>query len=308
MAYTIVSFNVLKMGESAVSQQSRKDWDTIARMLSDIRPDVIALQEVLKKEPVAEFVRRLSGYGGEWDFRFEQKDTVRNNREGYAFIWNTRTMGLLSVNGTIKEPHIEAKWSRSLIRPPYVGRFIPVALGSPHVEFRLINTHVVFGEDVYSEDHGNDLSDKAMRMAEYSKLIGNVFPDVVNVHDGNFRTPYTFILGDYNLSYADCFALNESLGDPKRFMLSGQRARTTISRSKAETPGEDAYANDYDHFTSSDHEDEYIQDSAVIDGPRRYYAQSGVPDFKTYVERVSDHIPMLFHLDLTRSRSPFVQI
>ena len=177
-------------------------------------------------------------------------------------------------------------------------------MGAPFVELRLINTHVVFGEDVYSEQHGNDLSDKAMRIAEYRKLITNVFPDVTNIHDGNFRTPYTFILGDYNLSYADCYAANAAADDPRRIMVSGQRQRTTISRIKAQTPGQDAYANDYDHFTSSDRESNYVQSSEVIDGPRSYYSQAGIPDFKTYLEKVSDHIPMLFRFDLAHSRNP----
>lgn len=310
MEYKFVSFNVLKMGESAIGQQAKKDWDFISRMIRDVNPDIVALQEVLKREPVAEFVRRLNGLGGSWDFRFEQKDTVRNKREGYAFIWNTQRIGLLTVDGVVKEPHIEAKWSRSLIRPPYIGRFVPVEIGALDIEFRLINTHVVFGEDVYSENHGNDLSDREMRKSEYRKLSRAVFPGVVNQHDGNFRVPYTFILGDYNLTHKDCILIDDE--EPMRGMpmCSSQKDKSTISRKIAnEDPTSwNAYVNDYDHVSCSNREDQYIQVASIIDGPARYGEQGGVPDFRRYVQTVSDHVPMVFTFDLKRPRSPFVSL
>ena len=37
-------------------------------------------------------------YGGNWDFRFEMKETIRNDREGYAFLWNRNTFSLLISN------------------------------------------------------------------------------------------------------------------------------------------------------------------------------------------------------------------
>ena len=311
MSYTIMSFNVRKMGESAIEQR-RKDWRLIARMVHEYQADLVSMQEVFSEMPVQELCRNLRMYGGNWDYRFELKETVRNGtREGYAFLWNTGTMSLLVINGKTYEPHIEAKWSRSLIRPPYVGRFIPIASGSPFIEIRLINTHIIFAKDKYSESKGISISDLQMRKNEYRKLSKEVFPMVAHERNGIFRVGYTFITGDYNMSLSDCFKIDSEITKDRISMTSDQKDKTTLSRNRAmgigtdaveqtagvpkgQIPSMDYYVHDYDHFSFSDHESDYVVSARRIDAPREFCAC----DFKYYLENISDHVPVYFKLEL----------
>lgn len=311
MSYTIMSFNVRKMGESAIEQR-RKDWRLIARMIHEYQADLVALQEVFSDMPVQELCRNLRMYGGTWDYRFELKETVRNGtREGYAFLWNTGMMSMLVINGKTYEPHIEAKWSRSLIRPPYVGRFIPIASGSPFIEIRLINTHIIFAKDKYSESKGISISDLQMRKNEYRKLSKEVFPMIAHERNGIFRVGYTFIAGDYNMSLSDCFKIDSEITESRISMTSDQKDKTTLSRNRAmgigtddveqtagvpqgQIPSMDYYVHDYDHFSFSDHESDYVVSARRIDGPRDFCAC----DFKYYLEHISDHVPVYFKLEL----------
>jgi len=256
MSYTIASFNVLKMGELAVSQRL-KDWRLIARIIKSKNADIVSLQEVLSEKPVEELCRNLNMYGGVWEYRFEQKDTVRNEREGYAFLWNKKTFSLLISDGKIYEPHIEAKWSRSLIRPPFIGRFMPCSPGSPFIEIRVINTHIIFQKDKYTQQKDIDLSALQMRLNEYRKLSKSVFPMIAHERTGDYRVSYTFITGDYNLPLRHCIMIDSEPWDERIRMVSRQEEKTTISLEKAKDETQvDAYVNDYDHFSFSSHEAE----------------------------------------------------
>lgn len=294
MSYIIASFNTLKMGEYAVSQY-KKDWKLIAKIIKSHKVDIIALQEILSEKPVLELQRNLNMYGGNWDFRFEMKETIRNDREGYAFLWNRNTFSLLISEGKVYEPHIEAKWSRSLIRPPYIGRFIPCAPCSPFIEIRLINTHIIFGKDKYSQDKGNSQSALRMRLAEYAKLSKQVFPSIAHTRSGDYRVGYTFITGDYNLPLNACVLIDSIPMDEKMQMLSRQKDKTTISLNKIqEDPHADAYANDYDHFSFSNTEKEYVLTTQRIDAPRLFC--NG--EFAHYREKVSDHVPIILKFNI----------
>lgn len=297
MSITIASFNVLKMGEMAVSQRV-KDWRLIARIIKSRNSDIVSLQEVLSEKPVEELCRNLNMYGGEWDFRFEQKDTVRNEREGYAFLWNKKTIALLVSDGKTYEPHIEAKWSRSLIRPPFVGRFMPNTPGAPFIEIRVINTHIIFHRDKYSQQKELDLSDLQMQLREYRKLSKSVFPMIAHERTGDFRVSYTFITGDYNLPLRNCVLIDSEPWDERIRMVSTQKEKTTISSERAkEAPQADSYVNDYDHFSFSNHESEYVATVHRIDAPRLFCSGN----FNTYRETVSDHVPIILKLDLKRA-------
>ncbi len=296
MSYIIASFNTLKMGEYAVSQY-KKDWKLIAQIIKSHKVDIISLQEILSERPVQELQRNLNMYGGNWDFRFEMKETVRNDREGYAFLWNRNTISLLVSDRKTYEPHIEAKWSRSLIRPPYIGRFIPCAPCSPFIEIRLINTHIVFGKDKYSQERGNDQSALRMRRAEYEKLSKQVFPSIAHTRSGDYRVGYTFITGDYNLPLRDCIFIDSRSMDEKMKMQSGQHEKTTISLNKIqENPNADAYVNDYDHFSFSNHEAEYVLFMQRIDAPRLFCNGN----FAHYRETISDHVPIILNFNIRK--------
>ena len=296
MSYVIASFNVLKMGEYAV-QQHKKDWKLIAKIIKYHNADIVSLQEILSDRPIHELVRCLNMYGGQWDFRFELKETVRNDREGYAFLWNKKSISLLESDGKVYEPHIEAKWSRSLIRPPFVGRFMPCSPGSPFIEIRIINTHIIFNKDKYSKERDVDLSSLRMRHAEYRKLSKQVFPSIAHSRTGDYRVAYTFITGDYNLPLRDCILIDSEPMDEKMTIRSGQSDKTTISLNAAqENPHEDAYANDYDHFSFSNNEAEYVLSMMRIDAPRRFCNGN----FSIYRDTVSDHVPVVLKFDLKK--------
>ncbi len=299
MSYTVLSFNVQKMGNGAVEQR-KKDWRLIARMIKYSGADLVSLQEILSEKPVEELCRNLNMYGGRWESSFEQKDTVRNCREGYAFLWNTKRVSLLIANGKTYKPHIETKWSRSLIRPPYVARFMPVAPMSPFIEIRLTNTHIIFAEDKYSREKNSSVfdSDYQMRINEYRKLSKEVFPDIA--WKGSPRTSYTFITGDYNIHLWDCFLIDSLPASGRLKMSSRQPDKSTISNPGS---GENnmkksfGYANDYDHFSFSMRESSYVASAHRIDAPEIFC--SG--DFRYYREKVSDHVPVILKIDLRHS-------
>ena len=56
----------------------------------------------------------------------------------------------------------------------------------------------------------------------------------------------------------------------------------------------DNYASNYDHFTF----DEHTRSSVVQGTPHRINAVEGVGDYKTYKEKISDHIPIMLEIDL----------
>lgn len=296
MSYLIGSFNTYKMGEQTV-QQRLKDWKLIARIINNSNIDIVALQEIFSEKPVAELQRYMNFYGCKWDYRFAQKETVRNEREGYAFLWNTKRISLLRDSDRIFEPHIEAKWSRSLIRPPFVGRFMPVGFNTPFIEIRIINTHIVYSKDRYMERNENDWTSLELRKNEYRKLSKAVFPQIAHERFGVFRDAYTLITGDYNLCLQHCLNIDAEPSDERISISSRQHEKTTLSKLQADLPHLDPYSNDYDHFSFSEHESPYVHQTARIDAPRNFCGGN----FDYYRQNISDHVPIILHLDVKNS-------
>ena len=281
------------MGEQTVQQQL-KDWNLISRIIKNNNIDIIALQEIFSESPVKELQKCMSRYGSSWHCRFQKRDTIRNEREGYAFLWNTKKISLLKNDDKVFEPHIETKWSRSLIRPPYIGRFMPIGPSSPFIEIRIINTHIVFSKDKYSLQKEDDLTSLSMRKAEYRKLSKAVFPQVAHSRSGNFRPAYTFLLGDYNLLINHCTAIDLEPMEEKMAIRSGQHEKSTLATIQPDNSIADPYANDYDHFSFSDHEASYISKIERIDGPRIFCGG----DFEYYRKKISDHVPIVLRLNV----------
>ena len=281
-----------------------RDWDTVADIMRDTRADIVAVQETFSELPFKLLCRRLNvGFLCDWQCRCVSRQTCRNGRgEGYAFLWNAKRVELSPImrNGHrigVHEPEIRTEWSRSLVRPPCVARFIPVGWCVPFIELRIISTHIIFGEDKYSREKGNDLSDKEMRLAEYRALSERLFPRVCKDRsDGNFRTPYTFIAGDYNLLQGECAAIDVLPKEEVSFMKTRQILASTIMQGDDNKPGH--YTDhDYDHFSYSDRECQYVYSVERIDAPAKYYDG----DFNQYGQRMSDHVPvkMVFEVGTT---------
>lgn len=306
MNYVFASMNVLKAGELSVEQR-RKDWATIAKMFLDCGVDIISLQEVFHEKPVEmlrELLSRYSLRGDEWASDFKYQPTVRNDYEGYAFLWNTRTISLLvDERGKTYQPLIQARYSRTVKRPPYVGRFMPAADRGPLLEFRIINTHLIFGKDAYKKEQDCTDSDLKLRLAEYEKLSHEIFAKVSSpLPEGSTsqRIAYTFINGDYNLLLnrhcrmidGPLPASDDSVQTLRSKRISFQCDATTISSN-----GQGYTNNDYDHCTSSGREGEYLTVSR-ISGPEMYCNGN----FDLYRRTISDHVPifMIFNINPRR--------
>ena len=260
MGYTIGSFNLLKLYEKTVEQR-RRDWKLIARIIRTEQLDLVAIQEVFSDAPIKMLHSELNrGYFSSWEYRVGIKQTVRNSpREGYAFLWNSRRLSLLrKKDGTVYEPEVKSTWSRSLIRPPFLGRFMPIGWTVPFIELRVINTHIVHSKDLYMKNKGSDDSALELRKKEYQKLSDEVFPRVAKDRsEGMFRPAYTFIMGDYNLFNRQCSMIDTAPKSEFRYMRTRQSAPTTLEKSKEDE--KTGYTeNDFDHLSFSNHEDDYV--------------------------------------------------
>lgn len=286
-----------------------RDWSTVADIMRDTRADIVAVQEVFSELPFSWLCSRLNcGFLSDWRYRCVSRQTCRNGRgEGYAFLWNAKRVDLSPIEKDgrsvgVHEPEIRTEWSRSLVRPPCVARFIPVGWCVPFIELRVISTHIIFSEDKYSREKGNELSDKEMRLAEYRALSERLFPRVCKDRSvGNFRTPYTFIAGDYNLLQGECAMIDSLPKEEVAFMKTRQILASTITQGDDSSPGR--YTDhDYDHFSYSDREHQYIHSVERIDAPTRYYDG----DFKKYGQKMSDHVPVAMQFDVGSSSQQHV--
>ena len=88
MAFNIGSLNMYKFGK----RNSDESIELLSRILSEQDFDIIALQEVFDKDALRSLVRNM---GRDWSYRHSipENSSVRE-AEGYAFIWNNRTMQL----------------------------------------------------------------------------------------------------------------------------------------------------------------------------------------------------------------------
>ena len=296
--FMIGSFNLLKLGEQTIRQRQR-EWPKIAEIVRDQKIDILAVQEVFHEEPVKRLINQLNHTGSQtWEYRFSASRTCRNNlREGYAFLWNKKRISLLpKEHGVFAEPELRNEYSKSLVRPPYVGRFIPIGWGVPHIEIRIICTHIIFSEDNYLKEKNNPYGNLNLRQNEYMKLINSVYPKISDLRDGSFRPVYTFIAGDYNLSLRKQQIAERQISFANKEMYSLQKKPTTLRTAEADDLSSGYTDHDYDHFTCSEHEYSYIHDVDRIDGPGYF---TGTDAFSQYRHNVSDHVPVKMLFDVS---------
>ena len=227
MAINIASFNLYTFS-SAKNRQNLKSFDKIASIINNSNADLVALQEVIDQQSVDSLLSQLHGICGvrrRWRAFFDKKKTHRNNREGYAFLWDEGVVELArDDNGDAIEPEIMTRYA-SLKRPPMVGRFRTVR--GMEYEICVINTHIIFKKDRYlnAQAHPEWYSARAMRALEYSKIVREIYPTFAT-----HLNVYAVIAGDYNLSLGTLMKINE-LGNQKNDrpqMITVQRAETTI--------------------------------------------------------------------------------
>lgn len=195
MSYRIASFNIQKFSRLSVmsdeSGSTRKDLDTIGRIIRENDFDIIAVQEILHQNALKELLEKISqqysvecmgdelrkgnketgsfnvnslmndSYGyrtKHWEGRWASPNSSfgGNIAEGYAFIWNRDRISLVTNSkGECFEPRIAdfGNAVHALVRPPLIGRFMPI---NGMYEFRLINTHIVYSAPVKNIDEAED--------------------------------------------------------------------------------------------------------------------------------------------------------
>ncbi len=321
--FIIGSFNLYKMNFQS-DKERKKSFEDIAEIIIKEGYDVIALQEVLSDQACKELLRHLGPkWVGRWEF---PRKSSASAAEGFAFLWNSMTMGLTTNDdGKEFEPSILNQYridrksgQTELIRNPFFGRFTPKLL--PKVEFRLINVHFRFEKDDELE-----LSAVKQRKNEFGVLTQAIYPKCEDKQYGNNNASYTFILGDYNLNIVkptildgrDRYCpLDEVVYVDDKKIITVQEKLTTVKMSdnqKSEDEVNDVeinnlktqkikedikalselspdyYANNYDHFTYNAEIDKrlFLLNDRV-DAVGKYYQR----DSDRYRREVSDHVPI----------------
>ena len=314
----VASFNVknLNLGNDEESKQKR-DLDKIATLIKEY--DIVALQEVLTPliiEGSRYYKKTLTSLlGSDWKGKWvDPKSSSKyypylgkdNRGEGYAFLWNTKNVDLLTdKNGGEIVPsrysHYKAGENKlRLIRDPAYGRF---KLKNRPVEIRVITTHIIFGKPKdenlrYEIDYGA----VQMRRNEFNLLAGKIYKNINdNRKDEHINAVYTIIVGDYNLNLKGGEVSNATIpmvccydsygnlcpdGDNK--MMTVQQDLTTIKKDCS------GYANNYDHCTYN------IKIKDVIGECKRIAEvneNDSVEIIKQYFQKVSDHVPIMVELN-----------
>lgn len=181
--YRIASFNIKQFSDNSVvhsgAKDSKKDLETISRIINDNDIDIIAIQEIrgklafkelissiafgYSKDITAEVREEPSGDGqqllkselygadylackaGKWQGRWTHPNSkwgTAISEEGYAFIWNTDKFDLKENKRGKIQPVIKHKKETFFVRPPFYGRF--VTKGLVPFEIRLLNAHILY--------------------------------------------------------------------------------------------------------------------------------------------------------------------
>jgi endonuclease/exonuclease/phosphatase family metal-dependent hydrolase len=296
MSYRIGSFNTLNF-----SGRTEKDVDIMANIITGEDLDIIALQEILRPEALTMLLRRLpyhwegrqaSPRSGKSELEYAGEGAMTgsmnpqrsaNVAKGYAFLWNTRRVRECSPNGPQIFQQIR---NGELVRNPFYGRFTPAGLpGGAFFEIRLINVHLC-----------SPAENKAARMKEYKLIAEEVHTRISKKRYGENMPAYTIVLGDYNMPMLWC---HENLfSSDRQVVFTEQEEKTTLAKqdsSEQKTGMEDAFANDYDHFSYDMVRFEDIPLKIErINAVEKYYRN----DFVNYRKQVSDHVPIKMEVEL----------
>lgn len=318
MSYRIGSFNIQKF-----SGRSNKDFSVLAKIIIDARFDIVALQEVFDVNAVRDLTERhLRRYNSEWAYRW---DCPRDSSEGYAFLWNTKTIELSSTTDSnnrkrIAEPAIYNQYPvdkgmPKLIRNPYYGRFKPKDC---NCEFRLINVHLR-----YSADKEFGLTAKVTRENELKILAESLYHRISDKRYGNYLPQYTIMLGDFNLSLPESNAAAPYISPIRLIYDNGkiqtlqivQKELTTLKEPDQKQPNlslppavqgamvvidelkreNDYFKSNYDHFVYDKERFAGIaKDPKRIDTVAKYTEK----DIKEHRDKISDHVPISMNLKL----------
>lgn len=336
MGYKIGSFNMRNLGLATMGSKNERDLKLIARIIREEAFDVVALQEVLsggKAFISTDYTKKsiLMELGNNWGFEWADTESSRDFRhEGYAFLWNKRRLRLATIeleDHTTRTfyPRICRLNKQFMNRQPYYARFTPneTPVGGPFMELRLLCVHTYYGKD--------SKFDRAIRQTELDVLIKDIYPQIADrIYKGNMPH-YTLLLGDYNVELrrpwkeelrkkenaervlqgkapiarplslcTDDNDIIESTAWGFRRIKTVQDQFTTLkSTDSGERTSPDfegrGYAHDYDHFSFEESHFAGVKMKVHrVDAVRKYCND----DFKQYLKKVSDHIPIMMEIEL----------
>ena len=202
MSYKIGSFNICNFNDP---QRSKKQFDTdinlIARIIRNEGFDIVALQEVLAEEVLRDYLIPTLNRGSiKWDYRWAKpKKSDPYEAEGYAFVWNTRTMEL-SYSNFFEYTNGTSAFVKRKVEPHIYDQY-RVDFSKGEFQLARINTHIRSGKD--SEDHywdANEIKEVEQRINEAKILNKVIYHTLSNRRYGNNMPSYTILLGDYNLN------------------------------------------------------------------------------------------------------------
>lgn len=323
MSYVIGSFNMLKMDLKS-NDETKKNFDNIAKIIKREGFDVVALQEVISEYAIKHLVKYLGEM--KWDYIFRPSTiTVSKDaqKEGYAFLWKKNKFNLVDADSAV-ETKDEYRIRRnglgqyihknSLVRPPLVIRLSTAdILGSSNFELRLINTHIAFNSPVNCFDKYSDLD---LRKMELQTLSEEVYRRVSSKRYGTNLPAYTFLLGDYNLCLAGGGSpIVDEIIDitNKRKLKTVQKEKTSLKQTKHTYVTDDlnsekdtdiktendveSYSKNYDHFSYEvDLDDRLSLNATRVEALGKYYDN----DLELFRKEISDHVPIKLVLNLKR--------
>lgn len=326
MNINIGSLNCLNFGRESIK---KKDIHTIATIILKERIDILALQEIKSVAAVKSIVYELNHRSiYNWKWFCDPKVPIQE----YAFIWNGNKFDyprtkLSNGQTRIYYPHIYKQYGRepelgniSLTRPPLYGRFQTIMPGLPVVEIRLINTHIRYSKGKDGNALPVTVSEKALRENELTALTKNIYYNVsdkgygVREGEGDPRTAYTVLLGDYNLNLKESragspyirknlvsFEIGSKLTEKGNKKITTIQSELTTLKKPNDTEEQpiEIFANNFDHFTIDENRfSDALYKKERINTVEKYCDN----DLKKHFETISDHALIKMTLNISKGR------
>ena len=254
----LASFNTIH------KKRDGKNYHDTAELFSLF--DIIALQEVMKKEGLTNLVKELESVSHEkWSYHLSPYAAGNGEKynEYYAFIFKDKKVKFVKSIGFYPEKNNE------FIREPYGAMF-----KSNKFDFILVNNHLLFGDEK---------SDRQKEAKELSKVY-SYFQNL------DTKENDVFLLGDFNLpaydeSFKDLFKHKDKI-----FYSIDPSYKTTIRKYRL--------ANSYDNiFYSFNYSKEYTGRNGVYNYTDDYLKKYGSSRFSILRKEISDHLPVYIELE-----------
>lgn len=255
------SFNTLHLGWEG------KNYTETAKILSLF--DIVALQEVMKKEGIIALVTELEKVSKEkWSYHLSPYPVGNDSKynEYYCFIYKKEKVNFVESLGFYKEAKNE------FIREPYGAMF-----KSGKFDFILVDNHLLYGDE--KSDRQNE-----------AKELGKVYDYFQNLDS---KEQDIIILGDFNLPAYDSSFQSLFKHKDEIYYAIDPKYKTTI--------GKKSLANSYDNiFYSYKYTKEYTGNNGTYDYTDDFKNIYGDKRFEVLRKTISDHIPVFVEFNIDK--------